>query len=135
MIAGSRADMARAVHVRRMFGGALRQAGILAAAGLYALDHNLARLPQDHAHARLIAERLAHVKGVRIDLARVQTNIVIVHLEDRLPEAAPIAARAREKGFLLSVFGRRTLRAVAHLDVTHEDCVRAAETLARILEE
>ena len=134
MIAGSRADIARAVRVRRMFGGAMRQAGILAAAGLYALDHNLARLPEDHANARVIAERVAGLRGVRLDLATVQTNIVIFHMEEGAPDAAAIAARAKDAGVLLTVFGPRKLRAVTHLDVSREDCQRAAESLARVIE-
>src|SRR5262249_38180970 len=71
VLAGSAELMARAVRQRRIFGGAMRQSGILAAAGLYALDHNVARLPEDHASARLIAERLAGLPGVSLDLATV----------------------------------------------------------------
>ena len=133
LICGSRANMARAVRVRRMFGGAMRQAGILAAAGLYALDHNLSRLGQDHENARAIAERLARVDGVTVDLATVQTNIVILRMDDGMPDAASIAARAKEEGVLVSVFGPRTLRAVAHLDVSLADCERAADALARVV--
>jgi threonine aldolase len=133
VIAGSRGDIAKATRARRMFGGAMRQAGIVAAAGLYALDNNLARLPEDHSNARLIAERLAGVTGVALDLATVQTNIVIFRMEEGLPDAAAIAAKAKDEGVLVSVFGPRTLRAVAHLDVGRDDCVRAADSLARII--
>ena len=87
VVAGSKADMARAMRVRRIFGGAMRQGGILAAAGLYALDNNMARLPEDHANARLIAERIAGAKTVRLDLATVQSNIVIFHMKDGAPDA------------------------------------------------
>jgi threonine aldolase len=134
LVAGSRTDMAKAIRVRRMFGGAMRQAGIIAAAGLYALDANLARLPEDHANARRMAERLAALNGISIDLATVQTNIVIFRLEERMPDAAAVAARAKGEGVLVSVFSPRTLRAVAHLDVTREECDRAAEILARLIE-
>jgi len=133
LIAGSRADIARGMRLRRMFGGAMRQAGILAAAGLYALDHNIARLPEDHAHARLIAERVSRLRGVRLDLATVQSNIVIFHMQEGAPDAATIAARAKDRGVLLSVFGARKLRAVTHLDVARDDCVHAAEILAEII--
>jgi threonine aldolase len=133
VVAGSKTDIARAVRLRRMFGGAMRQAGILAAAGLYALDHNLSRLPEDHAHARLIAERMAGLPGVRLDLATVQSNIVIFHMEEGAPDAAAIAARAKDAGVLVSVFGLRKLRAVTHLDVARNDCTNAAEILARII--
>ena len=134
VIAGSKNDMLRAVRIRRMFGGAMRQAGILAAAGLYALDHNLSRLPEDHANARLIAERLAGLPGVRLDLATVQSNIVIFHMEEGTPDAAAIAERAKEGGVLVSVFGARKLRAVTHFDVSRDDCLRAAAILARVIE-
>jgi threonine aldolase len=130
LIAGRTSDIARAVRVRRMFGGALRQSGILAAAGLYALDHNLNRLGEDHENARLIAERLAGLKGVRLDLQTVQSNIVIFRMEEGAPDAATIVARAKERGVLVSAFAARTVRAVTHLDVTRDDSSKAADILA-----
>jgi threonine aldolase len=134
VIAGSKADMARAHRIRRRFGGAMRQSGILAAAGLYALDHNVTRLKEDHANARVIAETIAGIKGVDLDLSTVQTNIVIWRLEDGMPAPETVAARAREEGVLVSPFSTRTVRAVTHLDVTAAQCKRAAEVLARVLE-
>ncbi|MGH7030145.1 MAG: threonine aldolase family protein, partial [Stellaceae bacterium] len=94
LIAGGRTEIARAHRARRMFGGAMRQAGILAAAGLWALDHNLDRLAEDHANARLLAERLAGLPGVELDLATVQSNIVIFHMAEGMADAAAIVARA-----------------------------------------
>lgn len=132
VIAGSKNDMERVVRIRRMFGGAMRQAGILAAAGLYALDHNIGRLGQDHANARLIAERISNAAWVRLDLETVQTNIIIINLAETAPDADEIAERARKSGVLLSVFGRKKLRAVTHLDVSRDDCVRAADALVRV---
>jgi threonine aldolase len=134
LIAGSYAGIVRARRARRMFGGAMRQSGILAAAGLYALDHNLARLGEDHANARLIAERLAGLRGVRLDLATVQTNIVILHMQNGAPDAAAIVERAQAVGVLISAFGVRTLRAVTHLDVDRDQCRRAADLLAEVIE-
>jgi threonine aldolase len=134
MLAGDKATIARAVRIRRMFGGAMRQSGILAAAGLYALDHNAARLAEDHANARLIAERLAGLPGVLLDLATVQTNIVIFRLGEGPPDAVAIAARAKAEGVLVSALGPRILRAVTHLDVSREDCEGAADRLAAIIE-
>jgi threonine aldolase len=134
VLAGDKATIGRAVRIRRMFGGAMRQSGILAAAGLYALDHNAARLAEDHANARLIAARLAGLPGVLFDLATVQTNIVIFRLGERLPDAAAIAARAKAEGILVSALGPRTVRVVTHLDVSREDCERAADRLAAIIE-
>ena len=134
VIAGTREAMTRAKRARRMFGGALRQAGIVAAAGLFALDHNLARLTEDHANARLIAERIAGVRGVQLDLATVQTNIVIFRLAEGAPDAATVVARAAEQGVLVGAFAARTVRATTHLNVTRAQCERAAEVLARVVE-
>jgi threonine aldolase len=134
VLGGDKATIGRAVRIRRMFGGAMRQSGILAAAGLYALDHNAARLAEDHANARLIAERLAGLPGVLLDLATVQTNIVIFRLGEGSPDAAAIAARAKAEGVLVSALGPRTVRTVTHLDVSREDCERAADRLAAIIE-
>ncbi len=134
LIAGRRNDISRARRARRMFGGAMRQSGILAAAGLYALEHNLARLAEDHANARLLAERLVGLRGVGLDLATVQSNIVIFRMEQGAPDAATIVARAQETGVLVSAFGVRIVRAVTHLDVTREQCRRAADLLAEIIE-
>jgi threonine aldolase len=130
LIAGRKADVDRAVRVRRMFGGAMRQSGIIAAAGLYALDHNIARLSEDHANARLLAEGLAGVRGVDLDLATVQTNIVIFRMAEGAPDAATVVARVKEKGVLVGAFAARTVRAVTHLDVTRDQARRAAEVLA-----
>jgi len=134
LIVGCHDEISRAKRARRMFGGAMRQSGILAAAGLYALDHNLARLPEDHANARLLAERLAGLRGVQLDLPTVQTNIVIFRMEEDAPDAAKIVARAQETGVLVSAFGQRIVRAVTHLDVSHEQCRRAADLLATVIE-
>ncbi|HUC12439.1 MAG TPA: threonine aldolase family protein [Stellaceae bacterium] len=133
VLAGRRETIALAHRARRMFGGAMRQAGILAAAGLWALDHNLDRLTQDHANARLLAERLAELDGVDLDLATAQTNIVIFQMRAGMPDAATIVARAAAAGVLVSAFAGRTVRAVTHLDVSREECRRAADILAAII--
>lgn len=132
LIAGRKADMLRAVRARRMFGGSMRQSGILAAAGLYALDHTMTRLGEDHANARLIAERIAGTRA-RIDLAAAQSNIVIFQVPEPLPDAAAVVRLAQEQGVLVSAFGVRTVRAVTHLNVTAAQCRRAAEVLAAIV--
>ena len=134
LIAGSYSGIVRARRARRMFGGAMRQSGILAAAGLYALDHNLARLVEDHVNAKILAERLAGLRGVRLDLATVQSNIVIFRMEEGAPDAATIVARAQEAGVLVSAFGERTVRAVTHIDVSCDQCGRAADLLAQVIE-
>ena len=98
LLAGPRDLIARAVRVRRMFGGAMRQVGLLAAAGSHAITHHYERLADDHANARLIAERVAQSPRVRLDLATVQTNIVVFHLDAAAPDAATVVSRARERG-------------------------------------
>jgi len=135
LLAGSRELVERAVRYRRMLGGAMRQVGIFAAAGLYALDHNLARLAEDHANARRIAERLARSSRIALDLATVQTNIIVFRLDAEAPDAATVVARARERGVLVFAFGPRTIRAVTHLDVSRAQCEEAAEVLAAIAED
>jgi threonine aldolase len=130
VLAGTRADIGALVRYRRMLGGALRQSGVLAAAGLYALDHHVERLADDHANARVIGERLATCDGVAIDLGALETNIIVFRLREGAPDAPAVVARAEDDGVLVMAFGPRTVRAVTHLDVTREDCERAADALA-----
>lgn len=134
VIAGSSDMINRATRYRRMLGGAMRQVGIFAAAGLYAIDHNLARLGEDHANARLIAHRLAQSPRIALDLATVQTNILMFRLTADAPDEDAFIARARERGVLLLSFGPRTVRAVTHLDVTRQQCERAADILVAVAE-
>jgi threonine aldolase len=133
LLAGSRDLIGRAVRYRRMFGGAMRQTGIYAAAGLHALEHHRARLVDDHANARRIASVLASHPRVELDLATVQTNIVVFRLREGAPDAATVVERARGRGVLLFAFGERTLRAVTHLDVTAAQCERAAQILTELI--
>jgi len=115
------ADLVAEARVRRKrLGGGMRQVGVLAAAGLYALDHNIDRLADDHAHARLLAEACG------VDPATVDTNIVAF---DR-PDAAAFVAAARDAGVLVGAVGARTVRLVTHLDVTREDVEVAAKALS-----
>lgn len=132
VLAGTREAIAAAIRHRRMLGGAMRQVGIFAAAGLYALDHHLDRLADDHANARALATRLAAAPGIELDPARVVTNIIVFGLAPGAPDAVTVASRARERGVLVLVFGQRTVRAVTHLDVDPQQCLRAAEILAKV---
>ena len=134
LLAGTKATIAAADRHRRRMGGAMRQNGIFSAAALHALDHHLPRLHEDHANARLFAERMAAGAAVQLDLATVQTNIVVFHLPEALPVDAPtLSARARDLGVLVNAFGPRTVRAVTHLDVTRAECERAADVLVSLL--
>ena len=134
VLVGTRDLIARAVRYRRMLGGAMRQNGIFAAAGIYALEHNLERLSDDHANAKLIADRLLQSKRIVLDKATVQTNILVFRLADAAPDAATVVARARERGLLIFAFGPRTVRAVTHLDVSRAQCAQAADILVEIAE-
>ncbi|GAB4119432.1 MAG: GntG family PLP-dependent aldolase [Rubrivivax sp.] len=131
LLAGPKALIARADRARRMLGGAMRQNGFFAAAALHGLAHHRARLAEDHANARAFAETLAATGRVRLDLATVQTNIVVFHLDDG--DAPAFVARARARGVLLNAFGPRTVRAVTHLDVSGAQVRQAAATLAELL--
>ena len=134
LLAGSRGLIAMADRHRRRMGGAMRQNGIYTAAALYAIDHHLARLPEDHANARVLAERLAAGAPVQLDLSTVQSNIIVFHLPAQLALDAPtLSARARERGVLVNAFGARTVRAVTHLDVTRAQCEQAAGVLVELL--
>ena len=123
LVAGSSVLVGRLRRIRKMMGGGMRQAGVIAAAGLFALDHQLARLAEDHANAERLARGLAAL-GCDID-GKPETNIVVFEVA----EAAAFLAGARERGVLFSGAGPRRLRAVTHLDVTAAD---VEETVARI---
>ncbi len=134
LLAGSKALIAAASRHRHRLGGAMRQNGIFAAAALHALDFHLARLPEDHENARVFAEALAAGASVLLDLATVQTNIVVFDIPAALAIDAPtLSARARARGVLVNAVGPRTVRAVTHLDVTRAQCERAAAVLLDLL--
>jgi threonine aldolase len=134
LLAGSKALIAAAHRHRHRMGGAMRQNGIFGAAALYALDHHVRRLAEDHANARAFAERVKAGAPVELDLATVQTNIVVFNLPPSLPIDAPtLSARARERGVLVNAMGLRTVRAVTHLDVTAPQCEQAARLLVQLL--
>ncbi|HYF74613.1 MAG TPA: beta-eliminating lyase-related protein, partial [Nocardioides sp.] len=122
LMVGSRDAIAEARVWRKRMGGGMRQVGILAAAGLHALEHHLERLVDDHAHARLLAEACG------VDPATVDTNIVVVRRSD----ATDFVAAAREEGVLVSAVGPSAVRLVTHLDVSSEDAKRAAAVLSRL---
>lgn len=133
VLAGSAEFIDQAWRVKQRLGGAMRQAGIVAAAALYALDHHVERLAEDHAHARRLAAGLAAIPGVRLDPATVETNIVLFEIDpERLGMDAPTwAARAAERGVRIGAFGPTRLRAVTHLDVDAAGIERAIALLER----
>ncbi|HEY8437571.1 MAG TPA: GntG family PLP-dependent aldolase [Candidatus Limnocylindrales bacterium] len=130
-LAGSAAFIEDAWRFKQQMGGAMRQAGIVAAAGLYALDHHVDRLADDHARARRLAEAFAALPGVSVHPAAVDTNIVLIELTGTFG-ADEATARFAERGVRLSSFGLSTLRAVTHLDVDDTGIDRAIEAARAI---
>lgn len=133
LVIGSQAFVDRAHRFRKMFGGGMRQAGILAAAGLHALDHHVERLAEDHSHARWLAESVAGLPGFAVDLESVQTNMVYIDVSQSGQSAPQVAAALQDKGVLISVVDARRLRAVLHLDVHDEDVARTIAAFQALL--
>jgi threonine aldolase len=133
VIAGSHELMARAWREKHLFGGAMRQAGIVAAAGVYALDHNVLRLAEDHARARALAEALAEAR-VPVDLEQVETNFVQIDAAKLGLSRSDALARLTDAGVGLSTTIHPTvMRAVTHLDVSDDDIARASELIPHAL--
>jgi len=130
MIAGSRELITEAHRLRKMFGGGMRQVGILAAAGLYAMENNIERLGDDHANARRLAAGLAEIDGLAIDPAGVHTNIVFFDVVREELDAAVVALRMAERGVLGVNLSPRSVRLVTHLDVSSDQIDRACESIA-----
>ena len=133
VLVASAERIARARVWRKRMGGGMRQVGVLAAAGLYALDHNIERLAQDHVRARRLAEKLAAASPEVVDARHVATNIVPLDLRRRGIDASGLAAQARECGVLVSVLGARRARLVTHLDIDDAAIDRAADVLTPLL--
>lgn len=125
-LASDAATIKRARRFRKMFGGAMRQAGVLAAAALHALDHHLDRLAEDHANARRLAEALAETPGVRVDPASVETNLVFFEIEPALGPAGDLCRRLASDGVLVLPESPTRIRAVTHLHITADDVDAAA---------
>jgi threonine aldolase len=128
MLTGSAELIARARIFRKALGGGMRQVGVLAAAGLIALERMPARLHEDHANARLLAKALANLENVSIDVNSVETNIVVFRLTGGV-SAVDVVARLKARGILASAFGKDAIRLVTHMDVDRAACVQAAEAL------
>jgi threonine aldolase len=129
LVASSSERIEEARSVRKLLGGGMRQTGVLAAAGLVALEENLPRLAEDHDRARLLGDALARGRGVRVTPPR--TNIVVATLDDG--NAVEVATALSERGVLTIAMDGRTLRLVTHRDVSEADCGRAAEAIERVV--
>ncbi len=135
MLAGSGEFIERARLVRKILGGSMRQAGILAAAGLVALEKSPAGLQTDHDNARLIAESLATMPGIAIDASKVQTNIVIYDVSGTGMTGKELSAKLKERGVLSNAISEYQMRMLTHFDVNREQCERAMEVVKEVLVE
>ena len=133
MLMGTRDFIQRARRLRQIYGGGWRQAGILAAAGLHALDHHVERMAEDHANAKWFAERVSAMQGVELVYADTQTNLVFLDVAPSGLAAETVSQRLRERGVALAMRGGTTFRAVTHLDVTRADVEQAARALQEAL--
>ncbi len=132
-IVGPAEAILRARRHRKALGGGMRQAGIIAAGALYALENHVERLAEDHAKAQLIAAAVRDADGLAIDPPHVDTNIVIFRVDERIGSAAQLVDRLRERGVRMGAFAKHKVRAVTHLDVTAAEVQQAAEILREVV--
>jgi len=132
MLAGTDEQMRRGRLYRKRLGGGMRQAGVLAAAGLIALEEHPRKLAADHANARFLAQALSRIPGIAVDPEKVPTNIVIFGVSGTGVPPAEFSARLKSQGVLMNAVSDTSLRAVTHYDVSREDCERAARVIAEV---
>jgi threonine aldolase len=131
LVVGSKSFIDRGHRFRKMFGGGMRQVGIIAAAGIYALDHHFERLKEDHQNARRLAVGLKELKGVSVDPKYVETNIVIFDVVNTGMTASQVAETMKKEGILIHAFAKTQIRLVTHLDVTSEDIETALKAFEK----
>ena len=132
-VAGTKETVHRMHRMRKVFGGGMRQAGIIAAAAQYALEHHADRLAEDHENARRLAEGAAELPHISIDLDVVQTNIVYMDVDPSFGTAGQLEDALRDEGVWMLALGERSIRAVTHLDVTREGIDRALQVMGKVL--
>lgn len=136
ILVGSEADICRARRARKLFGGALRQAGMVAAAAIHALEHHVERLADDHLHARLFAEEVAGIDGLHVDLDRIETNLVFFEVDPAWGTASQLSAALKSQGVNINpAGGTHRLRACTHLDISREDILEAVAILKEIMQQ
>jgi threonine aldolase len=131
-LAGPAELIRRAHRLRKVLGGGMRQAGIIAAGALYALEHNIERLANDHANARILARAVEETEGLSLESGPVETNLVWIAVDPALGTAAQVAGRLQAEGVLVSALESQMLRACTHLDVSREDVESAADAIRRV---
>ena len=119
---------------RKMFGGGMRQVGIIAAAGIYAIENNFNRIIEDHRNAKALAEGLSKIPKISVDLESVQTNIVVIDIKESGMEVGDALDKLKEKGLLAVPFGKNQIRCVTHLDVNRDDIYQALEVFKQVFE-
>lgn len=134
MVVGDLEFIQEARRTRKMFGGGMRQVGIIAAAGIYAIENNIKRLSEDHDNAWYLAETLSEIDGIYVDLDSVQTNIVIIDIAQSGHQVSEVLGAFREKGLLAVQFGATQIRCVTHLDITREDCIDAIKIFQEVFQ-
>ena len=132
MVLGDRDYIVRTHRYRKIYGGGMRQVGILAAGALYAVENNIEKLAADHRHAGMLAEAVAELPGITINLESVQTNIIIMDVEGAKYTAQQIVEKLDNQGILILAIGPTQLRAVTHLDVKEEGILRAIQVFQNI---
>lgn len=130
-LSGSKDFVTRARRIRKLFGGGMRQAGVIAAAALYALENHIPRLAEDHRHAQVIAQAIADTPGLRLDPPEVDTNLIWIEVDADLGPSRDVALVLKEQGVLVQSVGKRHLRACTHLDVSAAQAERTAETFRK----
>jgi threonine aldolase len=125
--------VARARRIRKLFGGGMRQAGVAAAAALYAVENHIERLADDHRNARVIAQAIADTPGLRLDPPEVETNLVFFEVDADLGPAQELAAALKQRGILTHTTGPQTIRVCTHLDVSSAQAERVADTVRKVV--
>ncbi|MFQ5655912.1 MAG: low-specificity L-threonine aldolase [Candidatus Methylomirabilales bacterium] len=133
LLAGNRDFIQQARRFRRLLGGGMRQAGVIAAAGIVAIETMVDRLKEDHDNARLLAEDLALIEGIEVDLKRVQTNIVIFSVKHPAINASGLAQRLRDERILVNQISADAIRCLTHKDVSRDDVLLALDTIRKIM--
>lgn len=131
-VAGSAEAIHKAHRLRKVFGGGMRQAGIIAAGALFAVENHVERLADDHANAQILARAVEDTEGLRLETGKVETNLVWIAVSPALGTAQEIVARLRSEGVLISALGPQVLRCCTHLDVSRDEVEFAAERIRQL---
>lgn len=133
ILVGGKEEIAYARRSRKLFGGALRQAGVVSSAAVYALENNIERLAEDHANAKLFAEQIADVSAISISVDEVETNLVFFEIDPKIGTASQLIAAMEQRGVRFSAFGPHRLRGCTHLDISGDDVLEAATVVKECL--